>query len=126
MSLLGGGLQALFGEILGGAYLAGRVFAQATVYAPDGSFTRGVAAAACKLQVDEATEQMQAAEGYTSSDRAIYVLRSTYAGTLDTDAEIAVDEGPYAGTRWKVASPITSDPGAAYWLVRGVRQKAAV
>ncbi len=125
MKLLAGGAAALFGEILGGAYLAGRVWTTTIAYAPDGSMTRTETESPCLLQVDSATEEMVAAEGYTTSDRAIYVLRSSFDGAFDTDCEIAVDEGPYAGTRWKVASPIDGDPGAAYWLCRGVLQKAA-
>lgn len=125
MKLLAGGAAALFGEILGGSYLAGRIWSTATTYATDGSMTRAQPETPCLVQVDSATEQMVNAEGYTASDRALYVLRSSFAGDVDTDCEIAVDEGPYAGSIWKVASPIESDPAAAYWLCRGVRQKAA-
>lgn len=125
MKLLGGGAAALFGELLGPLYLAGRVWSNATTYATDGSITRAAPAADCLVQVDAATERMVQAEGYTTDDRALYVLRSSFAGPLNTDCEIAVDEGPYAGSRWKVAAPVDSDPGAAYWLCRGVRQKAS-
>lgn len=125
MTLLSGGIAALFGEILSGAYLAGRLWTGALTYATDGSLTRTVDPFDCLVQVDAATEQMIAAEGYTTDDRAIYLLRSSYDGAFDTDCEIAVDAGPYAGTRWKVAAPISGDPGGAYWLCRGVLQKAA-
>ncbi len=125
MKLLAGGAAALFGEILGGSFLAGRIWSGDLTYAADGSLTRAEEGAACLVQVDSATEEMISAEGYTTSDRALYVLRSSYAGEFNSDCEIAVDEGPYAGTRWKVASPIDGDPAAAYWLCRGVLQKAA-
>ena len=125
MKLLGGGAAALFGEILGPSYLAGRIWTGGLAYAADGSMMRSEAEFDCLVQVDAATEKMINTEGYTASDRALYVLRSSFAGDVDTDCEISVDEGPYAGTRWKVASPIDSDPGAAYWLCRGVLQKAA-
>jgi len=123
MKMLAGGAAALFGELLGPAYLAGRVWAGATTYATDGSMTRAETVADCRVQVDAATERMVAAEGYTTSDRALYVLRSSFAGPLDSDCEVGVDEGPYSVTRWRVASPIESDPGAAYWLCRGVLLK---
>lgn len=122
--LLAGGAAALFGEILSPMYLAGRVVTVTTAYAPDGTMTREEATAGCLVQVDAATEEMVNTEGYTADDRAIYVLRSSFAGPLDSDAQIAVDEGPYAGTRWRVATPINGDPAAAYWLCRGVLQKA--
>lgn len=123
MKLLAGGAAALFGELFGELYLAGRVWSGATTYAADGTMQRGETVAACRLQVDAATERMVAAEGYTTSDRALYVLRSSFAGPLDSDCEVGVDEGPYSGTRWRVAAPIESDPGAAYWLCRGVLLK---
>lgn len=125
MKMLAGGAAALFGELLGPLYLAGRIWSNATTYATDGSLSRAETPADCLVQVDAATERMVAAEGYTTSDRALYVLRASYAGAFNTDCEIAVDEGPYAGTRWKVAAPVDSDPGAAYWLCRGVLQKAS-
>lgn len=123
--MLAGGAAGLFGELLGPLYLAGRVWSNATTYATDGTISRANALVDCLVQVDAATERMVQTEGYTASDRALYVLRSSYAGPFTTDCEIAVDEGPYAGTRWRVASPVESDPGAAYWLCRGVLQKAS-
>lgn len=123
--MLAGGVAALFGELLAPMYLAGRLWRNATTYAADGTLSRTETPATCKLQVDAATEQMVATEGYTTTDRALLVLRDSYAGAFDTDCEIAVDEGPYAGTRWKVAAPIGGDPAGAYWQCRGVLQKAA-
>lgn len=123
--MLAGGAAALFGQLLGGSYLAGRIWRGTLSYATDGSLTRAEAPATCRVQVDAATERMVATEGYTASDRALYLLRASYDGEFDTDCEIAVDEGPYAGTRWKVAAPIDGDPAGAYWRARGVLQKPA-
>ena len=120
MSLLGGGAAALFGELLGPQFLAGRVWQGAESYDPDGTLNRGNDAYDCLVQVDSVTERMAAAEGYTTTDRALYVLRASYDGPFDTDCEVTVDAGPYAGTRWRVASPIEGDAGGAYWLCRGV------
>lgn len=120
MKLLGGGAAALFGEVLAPLYLDGRVIVTSQSYADDGTLTRAQTETACKVQVDAATERMVATEGYSVNDRAIYVLRDSFAGSLDSDCEIHVDSGPYGGTRWRVSAPIDSDPGAAYWLCRGV------
>lgn len=120
MKLLSGGVASLFGQLLGSSYLAGRIWMGATTYAPDGRLTRARSVYEIRVQVDAATERMVQNEGYTATDRALYVLRASYDGPLNSDCEVAVDEGPYAGTRWRVASPIESDPGAAYWLCRGV------
>lgn len=125
MKMLAGGTAALFGQLLSGTYLAGRVWRQATTYGADGSITRDETLIECRVQVDAATERMVATEGYTTDDRALYVLRSSYSGTFDTDCEVAVDEGPYAGSRWKVAAPIDGDPAGAYWRCRGVLQVPA-
>lgn len=120
--MLAGGAAALFGAIFSPLYLAGRVWTTATTYDARGEMQRAQASAAdCRVQVDAATERMREAEGYSTTDRALYVLRSSFSGAFDSDCEITVDEGPYAGSRWKVAAPIESDPAAAYWLARGVR-----
>lgn len=121
--MLAGGAAALFGELFTPLYLAARVWTTATSYAPDGTLTRVQTEADCRAQIDAATEQMRAAEGYSTTDRALYLLRASFDGPLDSDCELEVDAGPYAGTRWRIAAPIESDPAAAYWLARGVLQK---
>lgn len=120
MNLLGGGVAGLFGELLDSVYLEGRVVTASLAYADDGTLTRAHVEAPCRVQVDAATERMVATEGYSVNDRALYVLRNSFAGSIDSDCEIHVDSGPYGGTRWRVSAPIDSDPGAAYWLCRGV------
>lgn len=120
MSLLAGRAASLFGELFTPLYLPGRLFMVASAYGGDGSLTRTTTEKPCLVQVDAATERMIRTEGYTTTDRALYILRAGFNGSVDSDCEIAVDAGPYAGSRWKVATPIESDPAAAYWLCRGV------
>ena len=114
------GTAAFFGELFAGEYHAATVRANATTYTTGGDMRRGVTERECRAMVDRATERMVGTEGYTATDRAIYILAATLAGTVDTDCEITMTEGPYAGGRFKLASPIDRDPGAAYWLCRGV------
>lgn len=124
MTLLSGGAAALFGELLSPLYLDATCTRQATTYDQRGGIRRAADPLPCRVQVNRCTERMVQTEGYTSSDRAIYVLASSLAGDLDTDCELAVLEGPDAGTTWRVADPITRDPGAAYWLCRGTLSRA--
>lgn len=123
--LLSGGAAALFGEVLSPLYLPATVYRAETTYGDDGEMQRTSSAQDCRAQVDAATERMRENPEYTSSDRAIYILASTFAGELDSDAEITVHAGPYAGTRWRLQAPIERDPCGAYWLARGTLARPA-
>lgn len=124
--MLKGGVAGLFGELAGPLFLAGRIWKPTAAYATNGDLTRNTPAATpCRVQVNKASERMVRDPGYTASDRALYILRDGLDVTFDSDCLIAVDDGPYAGTIWKIAAPIDGDPAAAYWLCRGVQQKAA-
>ena len=129
MGLLDGGAAAAFGELLSPLYLPARLRSAATTYTEGGAIRRARAPRACRVQVDRATERMVGTEGYTDTDRSIYILASSVeggAGDIDTDADVEVLEGPYAGEIFKLAAPIDRDPAAAYVLARGVRKKQGV
>lgn len=126
MTLLGGDAAALFGELFSGEYVAGTLQRNVDAYDGEGNLTRGGGSADCRVQVDRVTERMVQAEGYTATDQAVYVLAKPGGAlpdvdVLDSDCEITVLAGPYAGQSYKVASPIDRDPAGAYWLCRGVR-----
>lgn len=125
MSLLGGGVAALFGELFAPLYLPAHVYGTTETYGGNGKLRREQTDRPCRAQVDSCTERMVAAEGYTDTDRAIFILADTLEGGVDSDCEVVVDEGPYAGTRWRLATPIDRDPAGAYWRARGTRVKAA-
>lgn len=122
MSLLGGGIAALFGELFSPLYLPATLGKVVETYDGGGRLQRGRTEYPCRAQIDSATERMQATEGYTATDRAVYILAATLGTSADTDCDITVTEGPYAGTLWRLASPIDRDPGGAYWLARAVRR----
>lgn len=124
MGLLSGGAAALFGELLSPLYLPAVVKKQGTTFDDKGGMRRTAQPRNCCAQVDRCTERMVQTEGYTTTDRGIYILADTLDGELDTDCEVTVLEGEYAGTIWKVSDPIDRDPAAAYWLCRGARGKA--
>lgn len=123
--ILSGGAAALFGELFAPLYLPATVYSGAAAYDLEGEITRTSTSRSCRAQVDAATETMRAAEGFSATDRAIYILATSLDGALDSDAEVVVHEGPYAGTRWRLHAPIERDPAGAYWLARGVLPRAA-
>lgn len=127
MGALSGGVAALFGELLGPIYLPATLRRVGNTYDTQGTLRRNGAARACRAQVDRATERMVATEGYTATDRGIYILAASLEGDepVDTDHEIEMLEGEYAGGIYRLASPIDRDPACAYWLCRGVAKKAA-
>jgi len=83
-----------------------------------------VTIADCSLQIENATEAMRQADGYTDEDMRLLVLASTLEGTIDTDASIDVLTGPYFG-RWSIAS-VDSDPFGVYWDCRGRRSSTSI
>lgn len=123
MGLLSGGAAALFGELLAPLYLAATLSDTTDSYDTKGTLRRGSTPRDCLAQVDRCTERMVQAEGYTDTDRAIYILATSLEGDAVTGQEIEVLEGDYAGTRWRLASPIDRDPATAYWLARAARVK---
>lgn len=124
MGILDGGGAALFTRVFSPLYLPATVYRLATTYDGRGNMQRTETTHPCRAQVDSATDRMQRRPDYVTTDRAIYVLADTLDIYLDGDCEIVVTEGPYAGTRWKVAEPIERDPVCAYWLCRGSIGKA--
>lgn len=75
--------------------------------------------ASCSVQVDQVTEAMRQADGFTDRDVRLLVLCATLEPDLDTDAVIEVSYGPNAGT-WMLAS-CAKDPAGIYWDCRGRR-----
>lgn len=123
--MLSGGAAALFGELLTPLYLPARLSRQSETYTRGGALRRGAEPEDCLAQVDRATERMVNTEGYTATDRAIYILATSLEGGMDTDCTIEILEGPYAGKVFAIASPVDRDPACAYWLCRGVAKKTA-
>ncbi len=120
MGLLNGGGAAILGSIFSGIYLPAKVYAETSVYDAHGELTTSETIRDCKAQVDVMTEAMRAQEGAADGDRRILVLSTSLAGDLDSDSEVEVLEGPYAGARYLVSN-IDRDPCGSYWNCRGRR-----
>lgn len=121
MGLLNGGAAALFGELMGSYYLAARILSREPTYALDGSLTTSETAATCLARVDSATERMRQADGFTQTDRAIFVLATSVDGDITADHQIELLDGPYAGVVFNVAT-VDRPPAGSYWLCRGSRR----
>lgn len=121
VGLLKGGAKALFGELLSPLYLRATLTDRTAVYANDGTLQIGTGPRDCLARVDSATQRMREAEGYTLTDRAIYILATSLASELTTDAVIEIFEGDYAGSTYGIAS-IDRPPGASYFLCRGTKR----
>jgi hypothetical protein len=77
---------------------------------------------ACRVQFDAATQAMRSAEGFIETDVRILVLASGLERRLDSEAQIVVAEGQYAGT-WALLS-CTRDPAGIGFECRGRRVSA--
>ena len=71
----------------------------------------------CQAQVDLATQDMRAAEGFTDGDMRILILAEGIVGAISLDDRVEVLAGPHAGT-WLIQS-IARDPFGIYWELRG-------
>lgn len=120
MSLLDGGGQALLTGIFSRLYVSGNVITVTDTYDEVGEITSVETTVPARVQVDAMTESMRAAEGSSESDRRIIVLAADGI-TVDSDAIIAVNSGPYAGSRWLVKD-LDRDPCGAYWNCRARRE----
>lgn len=120
VGLLRGGAKAIFGELLAPLYLQARLTDRNATYV-GGRLQMGGGPRTCRAKVDSATERMRDQEGYTDTDRAIYILAASIFGDVTTDAEIEILEGDYAGSKFAIGST-DRPPGCSYWLCRGVRK----
>lgn len=120
MGLLSGDGAALFNAIFAPLYLDAVIYKEERIDGSDGDFTITYAEFDAKAQVDAMTEAMRAESGAADSDRRIIILANSTAAPVDSDCEITVNQGPYAGVKFQVAS-IDRDPCAAYFSCRGRR-----
>lgn len=116
MSLLDGGIAAIFGAAFGGLYLSGTLHRGLgePIYDLEGNITGygGGADVAVKLQVDAVTYSMRQAEGYAEGDVRIIVLSSGIPA-ITTDHEITA-----RAIKYKIAS-VDVDPAASHYICRG-------
>lgn len=120
MGLLSGDGASILTNIFNRIYVSGAVGTTVTTYSDVGEPTPVVTYAPARVQVDNMTEAMRGAEGASDTDRRILVL-ATAGISVDTDAVLLVNEGPYAGSYWLVMA-VTRDPCGAVFDCRARRR----
>lgn len=117
VSLLNGGIEAIFGAALGGLYLDATLHRDGSdpIYDGEGSITgyAGGAEIPCKAQMDAATYAMRQADGYVDGDVRIIILSAGLAVEVTAEHQIEV-----AGKRWMIASA-ERDAARSHWVCRG-------
>lgn len=121
--MLGGSFAALAGRLsqaMGGPYHAAIVHTSTAPVTDDGGsiVTPGQPIQRpCMCQVDTATDAMRQDVGFVQGDARLLVLG--VAGTIGTDAEVEVSDGPGAG-RYSIQA-VTRDTAGFGWDCRGRR-----
>lgn len=115
MSLLNGGISAIFGAALSGLYLPATLHKPGAYETDDeGNILPGAETdAPCRAQIDAATYAMRQSEGYSEGDVRIIVLAAGLTAPITTDHQITV-----SGKRWMIASA-EQDAAASHWVLRG-------
>lgn len=113
MGLLDGGMQGIFGAAFGAVYPSGYLLRTTLTDDGEGGYTTSHAVHAIKGQVDQASERMRRAEGYTDGDMRVIVLQSGVAVEPNTD-DLAI----LGGKVWAL-SGIQADPAVTHWEMTG-------
>lgn len=112
-----------FSAVFGGPFFTGTVTTQDDVeYDAGGDVipgSGGVLHRSCDVQIDVADQAMRQSEGYVEGQMRCIILAATLTGTLDTDATVSVDAGPYANTMWQV-SGLARDALGSHWVGKAV------
>lgn len=110
----------VFGAALGSLYEDATLHRPAVpAYSPGGAITAGSPSSfPCKAQIDSATTAMRADTGFVSTDMRLLVLTISCPTRPNTDDQVAILTGPWAGTRWSIQSRGT-DPANGAWEMRG-------
>lgn len=109
--------------VCGGPFFTGTVTTQAEVEYDDGGDvipgSGGILQRSCDIQIDVADYQMRQSQGWVEGTMACFILTATLEGSIDTDATVSVDAGPYANTIWQV-SGIGRDTLGTHWIGKAV------
>lgn len=114
MSILTGGIQSLFGTVMGAFYLDATLITVTQVFAADGTTTEITTNQAVKVQEDAVSEASRAAGNFSQNEKRFIVLQKGVTGPLTGDDRLTVD-----GVTYALREP-DQDPAKSYWLVRGV------
>lgn len=114
MGFLDGGIQSLFGSVMGSFYLDGTLVTVTNGYADDGTTTEITTTQAVKVQEDMASEVTRSTAGFSQNEKQFIVLQSGVTGGLTGNSRLTI-----GGITYVLREP-QQDPAKSYWLVRGV------
>lgn len=113
MTLLEGGITALFGDVFGEFYLDGSIISVANADDGEGGYTQTTTTHACKLQVDACTDRQKLELGYTARDVRVLILQAS-ASVRPSPGNRVVSRG----VTYTVGPVVTEDPASSYWEIR--------
>ena len=114
MGILDGGIQSLFGTVMGAFYLDATLISTTQVYDDQGGTTETTSTQAVKVQEDMVSEANRAAGGFSQNEKQFFVLQKGVTGPLTGDSRLTI-----GGITYALREP-QQDPAKSYWLVRGV------
>ena len=119
MSLLNGGIAAIFGAALSGIYQDGQLHRDTTspVYDGEGNITGygGGGDIGIKVQRDDCSYAMVRSEGYAEGDVMLIILTAGL-GDVEVTTDMQATDG--FGKRWMIESA-KLDAAASHWICRG-------
>lgn len=116
MSLLGGGIQALFGQVFSGLYLDGVWIKSVLTDDGKGGFSKATTEYPIKYQPDDFSDYHRNSAGIPASDVRVLVLQHGVEFVPIKDDRFRLVNG----LEYAVVS-FTSDPAQSYWRVHGTR-----
>lgn len=118
MSILDGGIAALFGAAFGGLYLDGVLHAGTgdPIYDDQGNITGYTDGGdiPIKVQTDRTSDTLKASDGYAVGDVSLIILSNGLTVAIHTDSEIT--DG--YGDRYRVQD-VDQDAARSHWICRG-------
>lgn len=114
MGILDGGIQSLFGTVMGSFYLDATLIGVTLIYDDEGGTTETPTSQPVKVQEDMVSEETRAAGNFSQNEKRFIVLQKGVTGVLDGDSRLTI-----GGITYALRNP-EQDPAKSYWLVRGV------
>ncbi len=109
MSLLDGGLSALFGAVFSGLFRDATLAKLAATDDGSGGFETSFTSYPVKVMLEAVSDRARAASGLPDLAVTVLVLQAGLAVTLDLDDRVTV-----AGTSYRVVK-VDADPAGAAW-----------
>lgn len=114
MGILDGGIQSLFGTVMGTFYLDATLIHVTNDFDDEGGTSETTSSQPVKVQEDMVSEETRSAGNFSQNEKRFIVLQKGVTGALDGDSRLTI-----GGVTYALRNP-EQDPAKSYWLVRGV------